>query len=132
MNNWLVEKENEAALGQICVQILSERAPEELPLFEEIFPQYVAISVEGPIETGTTTDDPFSFSGESELVLMVLLPMAGVLLSALLIHFGVSRVAELRHLSEKELDQAVDKLYEQTTSKNSMVSDIINSLGRTE
>ncbi len=128
MNNWLLIKENEVALEQICVQILTTRAPEELPLFEEIFPQYIEIAVKDTVEIGTTTDDPFSFSGESELVLMVLLPMAGLLLSALLIHFGLNRVDELRRLSNEDLEHAVSEFDDARYRDKSLIQAIINTL----
>ena len=106
MNSWLQDNQNKEIFVQLCKQTLSVHAPEELPLFEELYPQYIALAAEGDVETGTTSDSPFSFSGDGELVVLVLLPMAVLLFGSLVVHLGLTRLDEIRHLSDKDTENS--------------------------
>lgn len=117
MSKWLQNEQSQALFKHVCKQTLTVHAPEEMPLFEEIYALYEASVAEGEVETGGTSDSPFGFSGDGGLVLLVLLPMAGLLFSALALNLGLTRLNEFRQLSDEEVENTINTM--DWTSNNS-------------
>lgn len=119
MNEWLQQPENVEVFHRICRSSVAELAPEEMPLFEEVFERYVALSAEQSVAIGAGEDDPFGFSGEAELFTLVIIPTAALLLGALLARRGSGRVSEIKDaMSAEEMRQTMeDRMRAKSTSR---------------
>lgn len=111
--DWLSNPNNQRVLYALSSQALQETAPEELPLFQELFPQYVTLA--GPdLEGAGTEDSAFSFSGDEELLTLIILPALAATLSALLVKKGTKRLSDLQ---EAEQDEATSSQREQVIAE---------------
>jgi hypothetical protein len=106
-NIWLEDKDNQAFLYYVCVQLIERTAPEEIPIFEEVYPQFVGIAQEDDVDVGSLKEDAFGFAGESELFLLACLPAATMLIGALLARRSAQRVSEIRNATANELKQVM-------------------------
>lgn len=94
--DWLADPANQAALYEICEQVMFTIGPEELPILPEIFDDYVAAAQQAEVTVTGNADEAFGLSGNSELMTLVILPLIVNLISGLLSASGVIAIRQLR------------------------------------
>lgn len=106
-DNWLSYPSNQEMLLRICQQSIQEIAPEEALMLEEIFLRFISLRRQGEVRTGTEASKAFGFSGDGELITLIILPVLVELLAALLIKQSRERIDELKVTDKAGADQAV-------------------------
>lgn len=84
---WLSDPEAQEVVFTISQQALSTIEPEEVPVLEGMFPNYMDLIQEGEVVIGNS-DRPFAFAGAEGLTTTWLVPLAVEVLNSLLIAFG--------------------------------------------
>jgi hypothetical protein len=107
MNSWLTDTGNQASFYTICRSAVTEVAPEEEPILEELFPRFVELTETGDVKVGTHTSEAFGFAGDSELVTIIIIPVLFQVVSALLVKYGLARIAELKRADLEESEHNV-------------------------
>jgi hypothetical protein len=107
---WLADEDNQHALYSVCKEMIIRYAPEEEPILEEIFPEYIILAKQGDISIGTTTEESFSFAGQAELLVLIILPAFTTLLGALLANYSSKRLAEIQGVRQEKLKEDVTEL----------------------
>ncbi len=83
---WLADAENQDAAYRLAHAALSQMAPDELPLLDGVFDNYVALAQSGEVQPGR--EGAYGFAGSEALMAALLTDLAINLLNALLIAAG--------------------------------------------
>lgn len=107
---WLADSENQELLYAMCEEAVATLAPVELPLLEEIFPQYMASAQQGDVETGASASGPFALSGSGELVVLAIIPLLIEVIGRLLSESGTKQIVRLGVSAKTEGEAAGDEI----------------------
>lgn len=110
---WLADEDNQHALYAICWEMIARYAPEEEPILEEVFPQYIKLAEQSETAPGTTPESAFAFSGEGDLLVLVVLPAITTLLGSLLASHSAARFSEIKEARQKKLEEETKELAKQ-------------------
>lgn len=102
---WLEEEAYQKLVYQICSRTIVGIAPEETPIFEEIFPAYIRAAQEGEVSIEPSeAEEAFGFEGIgiNELFTLVLIPFVINIISSLLVAQIEARRLDIRRSSSNE------------------------------
>jgi hypothetical protein len=102
---WLEEKAHQKLVYQICSRTIVEIAPEETPIFEEIFPAYIRAAQAGEVSfEPSEAEEAFAFNGIgiNELLTLVLIPFVINIISSLLVAQIEARRSDIRRSNSNE------------------------------
>lgn len=89
-NDWLVNEGNQTALYQISEQVISQLAPDELPLLEELLPLYVEARIEyGDVNLNASPEQAFAFDGWGDIVSSIILEIVAGSIQAAFVACGI-------------------------------------------
>lgn len=97
MDEWLAFPENQQFLYDVGIEVLEQLAPDEIPIFEELLPQYVELAQKGKVKVGRSKDEIFGFGDLADLLAAYLIPASASLLGAFLLYHGLKRVSEIKN-----------------------------------
>lgn len=123
---WLKDEDNRDFLYHVCEQLVERHAPEEMPIFEEVYPQFVAVAQNDNVTIGSDEEDAFGFAGEGDLFVLTCLPAVSMLLGAFLAYRSARRFREIQDASRDELAQFLSRAEQNDTDIADFSSDVGN------
>lgn len=94
VEKWISDQQNQVLLRQLSRNALSELAPEEVPLFDELYLQYVEAAQSGDVTLEGERGGAFSLSGDATLLLSIVVPVLAGTLAAWAISHSLNNTAD--------------------------------------
>lgn len=96
IRDWLTDPENKELLRHLTQQTIQELAPKEEVVLDEILAKYIEAAEEGEVEVDSTGRTPFSFEGESGLLLAYVIPVLAAVLVGVAIKVSLRAASGLK------------------------------------
>ena len=137
-NEWLANPENQEDLYSISERVITQLAPEEWPIFDEIFPQYVDLALQGPVTIENQATQAFGLYGQSELITLMVMQGLTTIFSMLFINYKCKTLLGLRRkqweqslptsIDEEALGKEIDKKLKQEGCSRLMRQKVVGTL----